>query len=113
MAQVTISVPIETLEPGRVLAEPVFNRLGQILLSKGSKISPRHLVVLKTWGIQSAVVENGETEGKEPVLDEEVKKRAIARIKKRLMWHPQSPFEEELIQLAIQRAAQRSLRGGP
>ena len=106
-----ISVPFETLEPGMVLAEPVLNRLGQILLSKGSKLSPRHLTVLKTWGISAVVIEGGEIEGKDPSLDEAIKKRALARIKRRLFWRPQSPIEKEIIHLAVQQAVQRSLHG--
>ncbi len=67
MALVAISVPFETLEPGMVLAEPVLNRLGQILLSKGSVLSPRHLTVLKTWGISAAVIEGGRSRGPGPL----------------------------------------------
>jgi hypothetical protein len=111
MALVAISVPFETLEPGMVLAEPVLNRLGQILLSKGSVLSPRHLNVLKTWGISAAVIEGGEAERRDPILDEEIQKRALARIKRRLFWHPHSPLEEEIIHLAVQQAVQRSLQG--
>ncbi len=113
MVLVTISTPVETLEPGMVLAEPVFNRLGQILLSKGSKLSSRHLIVLKTWGVTTVIIENGEEGSNAPVWDEEIQKHAEDRIRKRLIWLPQSPFEEEMIQLAIERAAERSLQGGP
>ena len=104
-----ISVPTETLEPGMVLAEPVFNRWGQILLTKGSELSPRHLTVLKTWGIPKAVIESGESETRDPQMDEEILRNAEARIKRRLLWQPQNALEEEIIQLAIQRVVQRSL----
>ena len=109
----TISVLIETLEPGMVLAEPVMNRLGQILLSKGKELSPRHLTILKTWEIPAAVIESGEAEIRDPILDEEIQKRALARIKKRLSWQPHSPLEEEMIHLALQQAVQRSWQGNP
>jgi hypothetical protein len=111
MGLLAILVPFETLEPGMVLAEPVLNRLGQILLSKGSELSPRHLTVLKTWGIPTVLIESGEDEAKDPIWDEEIQKRALARIKKRLFWNPHSPLEEEMIHLAIQQAIQRSLQG--
>jgi hypothetical protein len=111
MALVAISVPFETLEPGMILAEPVLNRLGQILLNKGSQLSPRHITVLKTWGIPAVLIESGELEGNDPIWDEEIQKRAQARIKRRLFWYPQSPLEEEIIQLAVQQAVQRSLQG--
>jgi len=108
----SISVPIETLKPGRVLAAPVFNRTGQILLGKGVKISPRHLTILKTWGIQTVAVENGGAEATVPLLSEEILSRAQDRINKRLLWHPSNPLEEEIIHLAIQQTVQRSLQPG-
>jgi hypothetical protein len=111
MALVAISVPFETLQPGMVLAEPVLNRLGQILMSKGSALSLRHLTVLKTWGISTAVIEGGEAEGNDPILDQAIQDRALARIKTRLFWHPQSPLEKEIIHLAVEQAVQRSLQG--
>lgn len=111
MALVAISVPFETLQPGMVLAEPVLNRLGQILLSKGSALSPRHLAVLKTWGIPVVVVEGGEAEDNDPIRDKAIQKRALARIKRRLFWHPQSPLEKEIFHLAVEQAVQRSLQG--
>jgi hypothetical protein len=110
---VTVSIPTDSLEPGMVLAEPVFNRRGQILLSQGSTISFRHITVLKTWGIESVSVDNGETETRDPNFDKEIQKNALARIQKRLLWHPQSPLEEEIIFLAVQQMVQRSLQGNP
>ncbi len=111
MTQVKISVPLENLEPGMVLAEPVLNRWGQILLIKGGTISSRHLAVLKTWGIQMVVIQQGEDPIKAPLVDQDLQNRALARIKKRLFWQPQSPIEEEIINLAVQQVIQRSLQG--
>ena len=76
MVLMAISVPFETLQPGMVLAEPVFNRLGQILMSKGSALSPRHLTVLKNWGIPAAVIECDEAEDNDPILDQAIQERA-------------------------------------
>ncbi|MBI4765041.1 MAG: hypothetical protein HY787_10600 [Deltaproteobacteria bacterium] len=106
-----ISVPFENLEPGMVLAEPVLNRLGQILLGKGSTLSPRHMTVLKTWGIRMVDIKIGGDQNKAPLLDRDIQKRALARIKKRLLWHPHSPIEEEIINQAIQQVIKRSLTG--
>jgi hypothetical protein len=111
MTLVSISVSFENLVPGMILAEPVLNRLGQILLSKGSTISPRHLTVLKTWGIKVVAIEGGGDQVKDPLLDKDFQNRALARIKKRLFWHPHSPIEEEIVNLAIQQVIQRSLSG--
>jgi hypothetical protein len=109
---VSISIPIEALKTGKVLAAPVFNRAGQILLGKGVKISHRHLTILKTWGIQTVSVENGGAEAPVPLPSGEILSRAQDRINKRLLWHPSSPLEEEIIHLAIRQTVQRSLQPG-
>ena len=114
MLLMKISVSFENLEPGMVLAEPVLNRLGQILLCKGSTISPSHITVLKTWGIRMVDIEiGGDHSNAPPLLDKDIQKRALFRIKKRLFWHPNSPIEEEIINLAIQQVIQRFLNGSP
>jgi len=105
-----ISIPLNALEPGMVLAEPIFNRFGQVLLPKGIPLLDRHLNVLKTWGILKARIEGGEPNGPEIEINEEMRKRALARLNKRLSWHPTTPLEEEIIHLAIQQAVQRSLQ---
>jgi hypothetical protein len=110
---VKFSVPTENLELGMELAEPVLNRLGQILLSQGSTISPLHLTVLKKWGIQAVVIERGEAEIRNSIVDKDIQKCALDRIKTRLHWDPHSPLEEEIISLAIQQVVHRSLQGSP
>jgi hypothetical protein len=104
-----VSIPLERLEPGMVLAEPIFNRFGQVLLNKGVQISDRHLNVLKTWGIPKVLIEGGESNEEQFEINEEMRTRALTRLNKRLLWHPKTPLEEELIHLAVLQAVQRSL----
>jgi hypothetical protein len=103
---VTVTISIERLESGMVLAEPIYNRFGQVLLNKGVRISDRHLNVLKTWGIPQVLVEDGQSTEKQFEINEEMRNRALAKINKRLFWTPKTPLEEEIIQLAIQQAVQ-------
>lgn len=105
-----ISVPLEKLEPGMVLADPVSNRQGQILLNRGTTIASRQINILKTWGIQSVVIEKEEIQVKDLLLDQEIRDQALDRIKKRLLWDPQSPVEEEIVNLAVQQVIQHSLK---
>ena len=108
----TIAVPLETLEPGMILAEPVFNQFGQLLIPKGAQLSSRHVKVFKTWGIHRITVEGGESVEEIPVIDEEIQNRARDRVNKRLFWQPNNPLEEEIIHLAVQQAVQRSRHQG-
>lgn len=94
-----------------VLADPVANRLGQILLNRGTPISSRQIIILKTWGIQSVVIEKEEIRVKNPLVDLEIiRNRALDRIKKRLSWDPLNPVEEEIVNLAVQQLIERSLK---
>ncbi len=43
---------IEQVEIGMVLANPVVNRYGQVLISNGTELLQRHIKLLKTWGIK-------------------------------------------------------------
>ncbi len=107
-----ISVPFEALESGMVLAEPVINRFGQLLIAQGARLSTRHLNVLKTWGVQMILIQGGEPNGDHPVINEEIRTRATALINKRLFWHPNNPLEEEVIDLALQQAIRRVMEMG-
>ncbi|MEW6186956.1 MAG: hypothetical protein AB1585_14575 [Thermodesulfobacteriota bacterium] len=103
-----ISVPLEELHSGMVLAEPVFNRWGQILLNKGCKLTPRHISVLKTWGVAKADIGNIEGEEEVARIDQETLARAQKQVNKRLFWEPRTDFEKEIIQLAVRQTALRS-----
>lgn len=42
---------IDNLEVGMTLANDVLDRAGRLLLAAGVELSPKHLIVLRTWGI--------------------------------------------------------------
>lgn len=107
-----IAVPLEVLEPGMVLAEPVFNQFGQLLIPKGAQLSSRQVNVFKTWGIQKILVEGEESVEELPVINEGILNQARDRVNKRLFWQPNNPLEEEIIHLAVQQAVQRSMHQG-
>jgi hypothetical protein len=100
-----ISVPLEELQSGMVLADPVLNRWGQILLNKGCKLTPRHISVLKTWGVARVAVGNIEEGSELPRIDQETLTRAQKKVEKRLLWEPRTDFEKEIIQLAVRHTA--------
>ncbi len=77
MALLTTSVPLEKLEPGIVLADPGSNRLGQILLNRGTPIYFRQIIILKTWGTQSVFNKTEEIQIKDTMLDQEIRNQAL------------------------------------
>ena len=48
---------LNELSSGMVLAEPVYDFHGILLLSKGSKLTCNNIRILKTWGISEVVIE--------------------------------------------------------
>ncbi len=59
------SIPVDGVVDGMVLARPVEDRLGRVLLMKGDVLQARYRDKLRSWGITEVVVE-GEAD---PVRD--------------------------------------------
>lgn len=49
-------VLVSALRPGQVLAAPVTNLHGQVLLAQGVTLSARQITTLKAWGVDSVAV---------------------------------------------------------
>ena len=93
-------IHIEKLEPGIVLAVPLMNRYGQVLLQAGSELTVHHLPMLKTWGIKSVLVREGEN-GERPEPSEDFVKKSEEQIYSRMNWKPRNDFEKDLVQMTL------------
>ena len=51
---------LSELQPGMVLAEPVKDPQGRIVLGAGAELTERHLQVFTNWGVTEAAVEGVE-----------------------------------------------------
>ena len=51
-------INVAELRPDMVLAEDLANLSGRFLLAKGTKLTPKHLLILKMWGVIEANIEN-------------------------------------------------------
>ena len=51
-----INVSIDNLKPGMILAQPVCNRQGVILLETGAKVSKKNIRIFKSWGISQVTI---------------------------------------------------------
>ena len=63
-------VNIDGLKPGMVLAEDIFHVDGRLLLSKGLSLTPKHLRVIKIWGVAAAEIEGLSDGPRSPALQE-------------------------------------------
>jgi len=65
-------VPVEEATVGDVLAEPLTNEKGQVLLPKGSKLSAAVLARCRGWGVETVCLEGEDAEaaGVQQLLDD-------------------------------------------
>jgi len=104
-------VNIDSLKPGNVLAEDLFHSSGRLLLSKGLRLEPNHLRVLKVWGVVSADIE-GVPDGSRPPVSKEINPAVLNKaeeITRKQFSHANTdhPFLKELFQICTLRRAQQ------
>jgi hypothetical protein len=102
-------IDVETVQSGMILAEPVVNRHGQVLLGAGVALTDRHITVLKTWGLRSVVIEGGDADT-EPEVTEAMQHLAEDRLRRRWGWTPRNAIEKEVYELALRHIALFSLK---
>ena len=100
---------LQAFGSGTVLAEPIFNQFGQMLLPSGTELLPRHVTVLKTWGCKAVTIRDRDSQlvEKEEEANPEMRDRAVARVNWRLNWEPENALEKEIQQLAIRQVLRK------
>jgi hypothetical protein len=97
---------LDYLKPGMVLAKPVHNFQGLLLLSEGATLCGHHIRILKSWGVTNVWIE-AESEEVDEVDDEvEIERQTI--IKKDLMDKFYGLLEDRVM-VEIMRAAEKVL----
>ena len=51
-----INLTIEDIKPGMILAQPVRNRQGVLLLEAGARITGKSIRIFKSWGVNEIAV---------------------------------------------------------
>lgn len=88
-------------EVGDVVAEPVVNEQGRVLLPKGAKLSPAVLSRLRGWGVERLQVEGEETaDADEGAVDDSLLDA---------LEHRFSDWEEDDLMMEIKRVARTHL----
>jgi HD-like signal output (HDOD) protein len=67
-------ISVDALEKGMILSEDVMDINARLLLSKGQQITPKHIRILKVWGIidVNVVGDKGSTEPEASFVDPEI-----------------------------------------
>ena len=95
-----LSVKIDDLREGMVLAEPVVNKYGQTLIPSGAELSSKHVNLLRTWNIFHVSVKSDNEENVNEI-SEELRQLAKERLDKKTDWKPRNLSEKNILELAI------------
>ncbi|MGD9174113.1 MAG: hypothetical protein PVF29_08135 [Desulfobacterales bacterium] len=102
-----IQLKIDALKPGLVLADPVYNRQGLLLLEKGTALTQKRIWMLKTWGIDQVNVKGrGQKDGPS---NYEIEFETLESIENELQAKFADVIDDPIMQ-AIMKAASRQLQ---
>jgi hypothetical protein len=93
-------IDIDQLKEGDILAEPLYNAHGHILLPANAVISLNSLKLLKTLNIQNITIKNIDKDNQNDNLTEEEIETSLKKILENLDWHPENDYELELLKMA-------------
>jgi hypothetical protein len=68
-----IKVSLDNLKPGMILAQPVRNHQGLLLLDTGAKVSKKNIRVFKSWGIFQVSIKGNVTKAGSPAGEPEIR----------------------------------------
>lgn len=107
-------VAVDNLEVGMVLASPVQDRNGRMLLGDGAELTQKHLVVLRTWGITEVDIAGIDQAEAVSPLPDEVDPDAVMAAEQSLLSlfkhaGTDHPALKELLRLAAIRKVQHGL----
>ena len=57
-----INVSLDNLKPGMILAQPVRNHQGVLILEGGAEVSKKNIRIFKSWGISRVSIKGSLTE---------------------------------------------------
>lgn len=106
-----ITLSLAKLEPGMILAEPVHNFQGVLLLDTGAQLSGKSIQILKSWGVAKACVlgEAVEKDSRDAKVRDKARSEIEKRLKEKFSDVPKNPAVVEIMRVAAILLEQRSL----
>lgn len=95
-------ISVDDIQDGMILAEPIQNRFGHVLLGANVKLEAKHQKFLKSCGIQTIYIVDDNDNNSEKVYDNAALEKADAILSERIKWKPKNDYEKELIEVAKQ-----------
>ncbi len=92
----------EDIKEGMVLALPVKNKFGQMLMTADTRVEDKHKKIFKVWGIEVIYIKEDGNEVQDFEYNEKDISEATTVLDKRLQWTPKNFNEEDLYKMALQ-----------
>jgi hypothetical protein len=102
-----LSLKLDELKPGMILAEPVYNQSGSLMLDKETSLTKRRIWMLKTWGVDKASVKGRPKEGGNTISETE--RETQESIEKELRAKFENTIDDPVMEI-IMKAAARQLQ---
>ncbi|WP_291321695.1 HDOD domain-containing protein [Desulfonatronospira sp.] len=104
---------VDELKPGMILEKDVYAPSGRFLLGSSTKITSKHIQVLKSWGVVEADIMDDKDE-KKPPQDESISRETLEEARSRLLPYfaatdLSKPAMRNIFNLAVYNAAQNSV----
>ena len=109
-----IYLNLREVKPGMILAEPVENHQGMLLLNRGTELSSKNARILKSWGVIKVYVEGANNEGIRNANEHERKVRETIEkgLNEKFIEVQEDPVMVEIMRVAIRRLEKRAIEEG-
>lgn len=105
-------VTVDEVEEGMLLAEPIRNNFGQVMMPVGHQIKAQHMRLLKIWNVNGIVIKMSNEEEENSALSPEEIKKIKEELETRMDWTCDFELEIDLFNTAIKhRGSKKSLKG--
>ena len=95
-------IPVENVENNMILAGDVCGPSGNVLLGKGTKLTPTIGRRLKNWGISFVEIEGQEEEKKEEPVNEESQEEFVNKLRVKFSDVMQNPIMKEIFNAIVE-----------
>ncbi len=99
-------IPIEKIEDGMVLADPILNQFSQVLIPAGTVLSDFHKKILVRWNINFVNVYSSDDDA-DLEIEDEILQEATSYILNKLLWTPTNDLENDIVFVASKHIAKK------
>lgn len=99
-------IPIEKIEDGMILADPILNQFSQVLIPAGTVLSDFHKKILIRWNINFVNVYFNDDDP-DIEIEDEILNEATNYVLNKLLWTPTNNLENDIVYVASKHIAKK------